>query len=339
MKTLSFSLLAAALATGLASATTAYTTPVGYETITLNPGVYNLAGVRLFNPAVAAGIFDSSTTTSLTDNQASFALTANKEYVIEIDNGGVIISIGSNFSGTTISNLTGITPAFQTNYIIREVSTIASVFGAANQSGIASSANADPTEADIVLIPKTGGGFTRVFYSTYVDPVNDPNGDFNGWLDADDFSKAAGEALVPGVGLFVQTANSASPIQLTVTGEVKLTPTAYIADQGYSLMSSVYPASSTLSNSSLSTYVQGSANADPTEADVILLPKVGGFTRAFFSTYVDPVNDPNGDFNGWLDADDFSKIPGQALTPGFFIQKIGPNINGVLTPPTSYNNL
>lgn len=331
MKTyIPYSLLLAAASCGLAhGAATAYTTPVGYETVTLAPNQYNLIGVRLFNPSVAAGVFDSSTSTTLVDNEASFSLTPTKSYIIEFSTGATITLLGSNFSTTTVSGLTGITAAYQTSYIVRESSTVSSVFGATNQAGLASSANADPTEADIILIPN-GANYTRVFYSTFTgDPL------YTGWLDADSFAKVPNEVIEPSEGLFVQTAISASPINLVVSGEIKKTPTAYQATNPYSLMGSVYPAGATLTTSGLSSYVQPSVNADPTEADNILLPNgSGGYVRAFFSTFTgDPL------YTGWLDSDSFAKIPNQSLTPGFFIQKIGPNISGLNSAPSTYSSL
>jgi len=318
----------AAAACGFANAqTTAYTTPVGYETITLSPGQYNLMGVRLFNPKIATGVFDSSTSTSLTDNEAAFTLNSSKSYIIEFSNGATIIASGSNFSATAVSGLSGISSAFVTGYVIREATTVASVFGSMNQSGLASSANADPTEADLVLIP-SGSGYIRAFYSTYSE---DPA--FYGWLNADDFSPIAGQAINPGKGLFVQTAKSTSSINLVVSGEVKTTPTSFVVDSSYSLVGSVYPAGATLASSNLSASVKSSANADPTEADVVLLPNgTGGYVRAFYSTYTEDAA-----FSGWLNADDFSQIPSQPMTSGFFVQKNGQSFTGTVNPPSTYS--
>ena len=321
-----FALLGALFAVGVAGA--AVTKPVGYETITLDPGKFNLVGVRLFEAPVASGVFESSTATTLVDDDASFSLVAATTYVIEFENGAVFTAPGSDFSGTTISNLTGVTAALESSYIVREASTIASVFGASNETGLAASPNADPTEADIILVP-SDTGFTRVFYSTF---TSDPA--FAGWLDADSFEQASGVVILPSDGFFVQTAVSAAPIDLVVTGEVKTTPTAFVAESDFSLLSSVYPAGATLENSGLSAFVQASANADPTEADVVLLPVSGGFTRAFFSTFT---SDPA--FAGWLDADSFEQVPDRDLTPGYFIQKIGPDINGVASTPSFYSTL
>jgi hypothetical protein len=331
MKTITYSLILAALAaTGSAIAQdTAYTTPVGYETLRLAPGQFNIIGKRLFNPPVASGTFETSTPATLVDNEAAFNLEPATNYIIESAAGGIVITSGASFSGTTVSGLSGITPSFQGKYVVRVAETVSSIFGAANQAGLASSANADPTEADLILIPN-GSGFTRVFYSTFAD---DPA--FQGWLDADTFDKVSDELIDPSQGLFVQTAISTSPIDLVISGEVKTTPTAFVVDNTFTLLGGVYPAGATLATSGISNYLQKSPNADPTEADNILLPDgAGGFVRAFFSTFAD---DP--EFAGWLNSDTFDKIPNQEITSGFFVNKIGPSFTGLNTPPASYDTL
>ncbi len=330
MKLIKFTLAAAILACGVSyAAETAYTTPVGYETVSLLPGQYNIVGLRLFNAPVASGVFDSSTSTTLVDDDASFSLDANTQYVIESANGGTITLTGDQISGTTVTLPSGDYSSYVASYVVRTAKTIADVFGADNEAGLASSANADPTEADIIYIP-AGAGFTRVFYSTFAaDPL------YAGWLNADTFAQVPDEVLDPSVGFYVQTANSASSIDLVVSGEVKLTPTAYVAENDYTLLSSVYPAGATLETSGLSDYVQSSANADPTEADVVFLPKsTGGFTRAFYSTFAsDPL------YAGWLNADTFGQIPDEAMTSGFLIEKKGPDFTGLNSPPTTYDSL
>jgi hypothetical protein len=343
MKTTIYSLLAAA-ACGIAFGQTAYTTPVGYETITLAPGTYNLTGVRLFNPQVAAGTFESNTATTLVDNQASFSLTSTKNYIVEFPSGATITALGSDFVGTTLSNLTGINASYLGAYVVREALTIASVFGSTNQAGLASSANANPVEADLIYLPDGAGGFVQIFYSTFVDTEAAPEDQLNffGWLNASSFAKVSNEVIYPERGYFVQTQGSVSPVVFTITGEVKKTPTTIIANDSFSLVSGLYPAGATLANSGLSSIIQGSANANPVEADVLLLPDgAGGFVQCFYSTFVDTEAAPEDQLNffGWLNATSFDKIPNQSLTPGYFIQKVGPNILGTHTQPSFYNNL
>jgi len=345
MKTTIYSILAAA-ACGMAFGQTAYTTPVGYETVTLAPGTFNLTGVRLFNPQVAAGTFDSNTTTTLVDNQVTFSLISTKNYIVEFPSGATITALGSDFAGTTLSNLTGINASFLGNYVVREALTISSVFGSANQAGIAASANANPVEADIIWLPlgDGSGNYTQVFYSTFEDTEAAPENrlDYFGWLNAGTFAKVPNEVIYPERGFFVQTQASVNPIVLTVKGEVKKTATTIIGNDGFSLVGGIFPAGATLSNSGLSSVLQGSANANPVEADKILLPDgVGGFVQCFYSTFIDTEAAPENqlDYFGWLNAGTFAKIPNQALTPAYFIERVGPNIIGTHTQPSFYNNL
>lgn len=342
-----YSLILAAASCGVAfGAATAYTTPVGYETVTLAPNTYNLTGVRLFKPSVAAGTFDSFSSSTLVDNQAAFSLVATTNYIVEFPSGATITALGSNFSGTTLSNLTGINASYVGPYIIREALTIASVFGASNAAGIASSPNANPTEADLIYLPDGVGGFVQVFYSTFVDTeaaTVEEQQLFFGWLNATTFAKAPNEVINPERGYFVQTQASIAPVVFTVSGEIKKTPTTLIANDSFSLIGGVYPAGATLATSGMSGFITGSPNANPTEADVILLPDgAGGFTQGFYSTFVDSeaaTVEEQQLFFGWLNAVTFAKIPNEPLTPGFFIQKIGPNILGTHTPPAFYSNL
>ncbi len=342
----SYALLAAFAAVGSASAVEAVTTPVGYETVTLAPGTFNLTGARLLNAPVAAGTFESNTSATLVDNQASFSFTASKSYSVEFPSGATITALGSDFSSTTLSNLTGITASYLGAYVIRESLTIGSVFGAANEAGLASTATAEATDADLIYIPDGAGGFTRVFYSTFIDTeaaTPEEQQLFFGWLNADDFSKVSSLVIDPAAGFFVQTVKSLAPINLVIRGEVKKTPTAFVANDSFTLMGGIYPAGSTLNTSGLKDYVLGSPTATATEADVVLLTDgTGGFIRAFYSTFVDTeaaTPEEQQLFFGWLSADDFSKIPNQPISPGFFINKLGPNISGLMSPPVFYSSL
>lgn len=342
----SYALLAAFAAVGQLAAVEAVTTPVGYETLTLAPGTFNLTGVRLLKTPVASGTFDSNTDTTLVDNQSTFSFTADTSYTVEFPSGATITALGSDFSGTTLSNLTGINSSYLGSYVIRESLTIASVFGAANQAGLASSDSATATDADTILLPDGLGGFVRIFYSTYIDTEAATLEDqqlFFGWLNADTFNKASTQVIDPAQGLFVETSKSVAEVNVVVSGEVKKTPTAFVANDSFTLMGGIYPAGSTLASSGLSTYVLGSATATATEADVILLPDgTGSFVRAFYSTYVDTEAATLEDqqlFFGWLNADTFAKIPDQPITPGFFIEKVGPNISGLSNPPAFYSSL
>ena len=330
MKLPTYAILAAALACGFASATTtAYTTPVGYETQTLAPGSYNLVGVRLFSAPVAAGVFSSGTSTTLVDSNAAFSLNSTTNYIVEFANGTTEYALGSQFSGTTLSGLTGVDASLHIAYVVRPAATISSVFGATNTAGLASSANADPGEADTVYLPQ-GTGYVRVFYSTYTDDMA-----YNGWLDVDTFAKIPDQVIDPLQGMFVLTAHTATPISLVTTGEIKKTPTAYHVPNYFTLLGSMYPAGATLTTSGLSSSVQSTANADPAEADIVLLPNgSGGYVRAFYSTYTDDMA-----YNGWLDADSFAQIPNQALTPAYFIQKTGPSFTGLNLTPSYYSGL
>ncbi|MFT7444093.1 MAG: hypothetical protein ACI9AF_000993 [Granulosicoccus sp.] len=92
MKNITITTMAALLfgSSGLFAQNEAFTKPSGFETLTLAPGAFNLIGVRLFNPVVVSGTFESQDGSSLTDDEANFALTAATSYIVEFSNGASI---------------------------------------------------------------------------------------------------------------------------------------------------------------------------------------------------------------------------------------------------------
>jgi hypothetical protein len=248
---------------------------------------------------------------------------------------GTVIEVAS-WAGNALTGLSGITADDATDYTIRAAKTVADVFGATNDvatpGGLTASANADPSEASIVYIPKSGGGFTRLFYSTF---VGDPN--FQGWLDADTFAKAEGMALNYVDGVVVQEVGGTN-LSLVVTGMVKTSSTLLPVTESFTYLGTAYPVGSTLGNSGLENSVAASANADPSEADVVYLPKAdaSGFNRYFFSTFA---GDPN--FAGWLDADTFAQSADAGLTSGIIIDQngTGGDFNAPIVAPPFYANL
>ncbi len=82
MKSLSFSLLAAALATGLASAQTAYTTPVGYVSQTCKANSDTIVGVPLRQSSVGAGALSVNPDTSTIPGSAILTLSGTPGFTV-----------------------------------------------------------------------------------------------------------------------------------------------------------------------------------------------------------------------------------------------------------------
>lgn len=333
MKPYTYSLLAAALACGMAQgAATAYTTPVGYTSNQVAlAGQFNLFGLPVHSPTIAAGILDANSATTVTDNEVNFGttLTAGLTYILEITNGagnGTIQEVTS-WTGSVLtvpSDLTSIITNGTTTYKLRAAATIGSVFGAANSAGLLASANADPAEADVVYIPDGAGGFVQIFYST-------ADG-FTGWFDTVNFADATNTPLVYADGFLLQRRGGTN-LTLTVSGEVKTTPTYLSVDQPFTYVGTVYPVGSTLGTSGLSASVLASANADPAEADVIFMPDGGGGYNQYFYSTADG-------FTGWFDTVNFADSSAVELSPGVLIQRRSPSSYAAkISPPSSYNSL
>jgi hypothetical protein len=298
----------------------------GYETLTINAGKFNVLGLRLHEPQVVSGTFDANTGDSLTDNDVNFTdvLTAGKRYLVEIADSGTVIEVDA-WSGSDLTGLAGVEAADASDYTIRAAKTIGDVFGADNSAGLSSSPNADPSEASVIYVPN-GSGFTQVFHSTL--------GGFSGWLDAGTFADATDMPLNYVDGLIVNE-KGANDISLVVTGMVKTTSTNLPVSDAFTYLGTAYPVGATLGNSGLADSVSGSANADPSEADTVYLPKAdaSGYDQYFFSTLAG--------FDGWLNSSTFAGAADVELTSGIIISQNGTGaaFNATVTPPAFYADL
>jgi uncharacterized protein (TIGR02597 family) len=314
----SYALLGALFAVGALNAATTTTTPVGYTTSTLAAGKYNLVGLTLNKSAEITGTLAATQATS------GSLVATGANYAVEITSAGatsghVFEVPGSSFNDTTDTIAVGLadTTAYASaTYKIRKLSTIADVFGTANSAGL--QAGASTTLADVLFIP-TATGFDQYFYS---------NGGFfgTGWRKAG--ASSADQASVPLSYLdgFYVFRRAATPLTLTVTGEVKTTDTSLPLSTGYNYVSSVYPVGLTLGNSGLSTSL--TQGASTTVADVVYVPTAaGGFDQYFYS---------NGGFfgTGWRKAGAASADQATvALPSGYLVQRRGAATNAKVTQP------
>lgn len=316
-----FALLGALLAIGAADA--AATTPVGYETLTIAPG-FNYAGLRLQQPTLYAGTFETVTSNSLTDTGATFALTAATTYIIEIDNGSGILTqvLGSSASGATITttdNLSAAGVANGASYTIREAATLSGTFGANNSAGLVGGFGGIGG-ADVVFIPDGSGGFDQFYYDDLEGSWADVNG------------AAVNGALVPIVYTDSLIVSATGPLSLVVTGEVKTEPTAAATSGGFNYIGSVYPAGATLSStfdSAVPTLDRGFGGIGG--ADVFFIPNgSGGFNQYYYDDLEASWADVNGaPVNGAL----------INLSSGVIFSNEGGPLSLKLTPPAFYSGL
>jgi hypothetical protein len=326
MKTkISFSLLlAAAAASGLAlGADTAYTTPVGYETIPVVAG-FNYLGVRLHNPVIAAGTFETVTATSVTDTGAVFSLNAGQIYLIEIDNGsGVLTEImSSSVSGSTISTTDNLVSSGVTNgvsYKIRSASSLTTIFGATNSAGLTGGFGGI-AGADVVFIPNGSGGFSQFYYDTLA----------NSWADVNGNAVNGSQiSIVYTDGLIVSSGSAQSVV---VSGEVKKTPTNVAAAVGFNYLGSAYPTGATLSSiftQALPNITQGFGGI--AGADVFFVSNgAGGFNQYYYDSLISSWADVNG-----------NSVNGATINvqSGIIFSNEGTTSNIKLSPPAGYSTL
>lgn len=245
MKTLSFSILAAALASGMAFAATAYTTPVGYTTTPIfgntsggSAGAGTLVAPTLLRPVE----FAAATSAQPTGTSATFSggvpLGLDGSYMLEITEGANegwwTTVVSSTATGITVfDSFPGGLPA-NTKISVRKFNTISSVFGATNSAAIGAS---DFIE---ILDPLTQST-TAVVYA-------------GGWFDLVSEAPAGDYVIYPGTAVRV-IVNGASPLSLVTTGEVKTTATQVDLYSGEAWVGQTFAAGGTFGALSLASKI------------------------------------------------------------------------------------
>lgn len=264
--------LAALAASGLSDAQTAYSKPSGYVTQQLAVG-FNLVSVTLQKPVVftgtVAGVNGAIVTFSSAHN-----LSAGKMFIAEVTSGtgasANAVQEFSTYSGSAItfpSPLSGLTAGDK--IAVREAATLEEVFGTTLATGNNSSSS------DIVWIPSGGGQYDRYYYRTPF--VGSPVWRKIGSTEVN----APNTPVIYLDGLFVEVRSVAKSI--TVTGEVKISPTNFAVQQGLNLVGSIYPVGSTLASSGLQSQLASGNNSST--SDIIWLPTSPGNYNRYYYLY------------------------------------------------------
>jgi hypothetical protein len=330
MKTLSISLIAVAAACGLASAQTAYTTPVGYTTQALPSNTFSLFGLNVHQPTLAAGVLTDVSGAVLTDSNIDFTtvLPAGKTCIVEITDGTAAGTVQEfiSWTGNTITlpaPITGI--AIGNKYAVRQAAILQDIF-TIGTGGIAGSVVA--TTADKIWLQNANGTYTRYWYKT-----NAPIGWRLTTTGANDAGAAPDNIAIPYIDA-VLIEKRAVAGSIVLTGEVKKTGSNAQVIGGFNLLGITPPIGLTLFTSGIQGDITGSVVA--TTADIVWVPTgTGAYNRYWFKT-----NAPS----GWRLTTTGSNDAGAAvdfnLPPGVFIQrKIGTPTIVTFDVPAFYSNL
>lgn len=249
MKPLSYALIAAVAACGFASAqTTAYTTPVGYNTQSLAQG-YNVVGLTLQTPTLAAGDFSAVAGKVLTDTGMTYAPVAGRTYILEITSGVLIGSIqevpAASITADTITTpddlaLAGLVVGDK--YKLRLAPSLEEVFTTVPlANGGVLTATLNIANSDVIWVPSGPSTFDKYFLKSGTTPA------FQKVTGTTSFTPTPVNSvpLIYTDGMYIQKklTNAAS---LVVTGEVKTIGSNSVLNVGYNLVSMVAPVGMTL---------------------------------------------------------------------------------------------
>ncbi|MEI6654399.1 MAG: hypothetical protein WCP45_06495 [Verrucomicrobiota bacterium] len=349
-----YSLIAAALACGLASAqTTAYTTPVGYTSQSMEANKYNLLGLNVLTPTLVQGTITSvafagtapndTTVVTVTGGNFTSVLPASRTCIFEslsAPQAGTVQDFVT-WTDTTLTlpgTLTGLTGSYR----VRVAPTLEEVFGlgtAVADSVIIGGLSA--TNSDKVWIPNGVGGWTKYYIRT--------NSPLPGPSNSRQYTNATTNVYSPNVplvytdGILIEKKGTAGT--LVISGEVKTTGSNTTIVQGYNPIGITPPVGLTLFTSGMMGDIAGGLSA--TNSDIVWVPIGGGL----YTKYWHKTNDltaPQGAVpgrwhttsNGTLDTGIVSVDV--AMTPGIYIQRKSATGTPKLVTfdvPTGYSSL
>jgi hypothetical protein len=299
--------------------TEAKTKPVGYESVTLNANQFNIVGLRLQGSTVASGALETIGTSSVTDNEGSFAsiLSASKTYILEITSGTLSgLTVEATWTSgnvlNTPDNLSSAGVVAGVSYNLRPALTLEEIFGTTS-SVLTKGFNS--AGADVIWVPNGSGGYARYFLH---------NSD--AWRSAASNSATPNVPLVYTDGVIIEKRGSSA--SLVASGEVKTRSSTAPVINGFNPVSTIYPAGVTLQNLGLEDDVQAGFNS--AGADVIWVPNgTGGYDRYFWHNS-----------GAWRNAATNTTVPGTiGLGSAILIERKGAAAVFDLTPPAGYETL
>jgi hypothetical protein len=274
-----------ALLLGSAAAQESKSKPVGYETLSYTAG-FNYLGLRLVEAPTSSGasVAADGATVTVEDGVAD-SLTAGVTYLFEATSGdaaGVVTTVASfDAAADTLTLSDDISGDFEagSEFIVRPVDTLASVFGVendvANSSDGLESTGSFGT-CDQIWVPDGTGSFAKYAYVKGNPFLNTADG----WQDAagTEITDPTTIQLVYVDGIIV---NGAQAGDLVVSGSVKLEPVSFALTAKFNYVSSVFPAGLNLTESELQSSLS-STGSFGTSDQVWLADGAGGFSKYAF---------------------------------------------------------
>ncbi len=268
--------------------TTATTDPVGFITLNVAGGngtasQLSFAGLGLTQQVAYQGNAEAVGTNSLTDNDAAWTDNqfngANGKFYVELTSGtaaGTTYDISATTASTKTltlaQNLAGGVTAGVT-FKIRKHWTIATVFGANDESGLA---GGNSLTADQILL-YNGTGYDIYFYQ-----IDAQIG--NGWRNPNDlFSDAGPTPIYPEQGILIKR-KQATAVNVVLMGAVKAGQTSFPIFTGQNIVANIYAAPLTLADSGLYTgsSTTGVAGGNSSTADQVLIYNGTGYSIYFY---------------------------------------------------------
>mgnify|MGYP003871972329 CR=1 FL=1 len=275
---------AALLSVSSLAAQTATTDPVGYVSVTVNGtgGVaseaFTYMGVPLHKASDAAGAITGTGANTITASAAAWTVDAYAGSYILITSGtneGVSATISSNTATelTTVEDLTSLL-AGDESFSIHAYTTIADVFGAANEAGLGGGASS--SAADTILI-QSASGFTTYYFkdSGFIGGT--------GWRSSTDAATDQSATTISfGEGVIIVRKQSAD-LDVVLTGSVFSGDAISPVEAGFNWKAASIPVDLTLNG------LFGPANeagidggASSAAADNIIVPTPGGLVTYYY---------------------------------------------------------
>lgn len=275
---------------------------------------------RLLTPLAYAGTISQLGRATMTDTNAAWTNGqfngTNGSFYAQFTNGWMVDITNTDAANQTLQlagDVQGVTMA-GAPYAIREHFTIATLFGATNQAGLAAGLNPSSADNILLIVPETQQTMTIFYY--------DDGAGTHGWFRAD-FSPAADQVVYPEQGLIVRR-RTAGDLTLALAGPVKTGLAITPISDGYNLLGTLQ-AVTNLSLAQLNLYT-GNANTgfasglNPSAGDNLLIMQPNGAVGTYFY-YQDSAGN-----QGWLDAayNSAQSVPVPAGS-AFYLHRKAPN--------------